>query len=92
MDSVLVPQEAANHLGAILLAFNRDISGSLLDEADQLANLGKTTAAVLIAGTVLEYLERSPSAGLIPPERRSEIDSWLGVNFAIRRRMAPPAH
>jgi hypothetical protein len=76
MNSVLVPEEAASHLGAILLAFNRGISGSLLNEAEELAKLGQTMAAVLIAGTVLEYLERGPAATLVPPGQRNEINSW----------------
>jgi hypothetical protein len=33
MTSVLVPDEAASHLGAILVAFNREIFASFLDEA-----------------------------------------------------------
>jgi hypothetical protein len=37
MPSVLVPDEAASHLGAILMAFNRQIFGSFLDEAEELA-------------------------------------------------------
>jgi len=57
MTSVLVPDEAASHLGAILLAFNRQIFGALLDEAGELAELGQAASAVLIAGTVLEYFE-----------------------------------
>jgi len=76
MDSVLVPEEAANHLGAVLLAFNRSISASLLDEAGELVNSGQTAAAVLIAGTVLEYVERSPASTLVPPAHKRELDSW----------------
>jgi len=76
MTSVLVPEEAASHLGAILLAFNREIFGSFLDEADELASLGLATSAVIIAGTVLEYFERSPSAGAPPPEHQSKIAAW----------------
>lgn len=76
MTSVLVPDEAASHLGAILLAFNRQIFGSFLDEADELAGSGQATAAVLIAGTVLEYFERSPSAGALPHEHRRQIAEW----------------
>src|ERR1700733_2996329 len=76
MASVLVPIEAASHLGAILLAFNRQIFGSFLDEADELAGLGQATAAVLIAGTVLEYFERGPYAGALPPEERRQIAEW----------------
>ena len=76
MTSVLVPEEAASHLVAILLAFNRQIFGSFLDEADELAELGQVTSAVLIAGTVLEYVERSPPAGVLPPEERRRIAEW----------------
>jgi hypothetical protein len=76
MTSVLVPDEAASHLGAILLAFNRQIFGSFLDEADELARLGQAASAILIAGTVLEYFERSPAAGVLPPERRGQIAEW----------------
>jgi hypothetical protein len=76
MTSVLIPEEAASHLGAILLAFNREIFGSFLDEADELAGLDLATSAVIIAGTVLEYFERSPSAGALPPEHRNEIVAW----------------
>lgn len=76
MTSVLVPEEAATHLGAILLAFNREIFGSFLDEADELAGLGQAPSAVLIAGTVLEYFERSPAARVLPPEHRSKIAAW----------------
>jgi hypothetical protein len=73
---ISVPDEAANHLGAILLAFNREIFGGFLDEADELAALGQVTSAVLIAGTVLEYVERSPAAGSLPIGTRSEIEAW----------------
>ena len=76
MTSIPVPEEAASHLGAILLAFNREIFGGFLDEADELAGLGQATSAVLIAGTVLEYFERSPSASVLPPKHRSEIEAW----------------
>jgi hypothetical protein len=76
MSSVSVPEEAASHLREILLAFNRDIFGSLLDEADQLAESGQETAAILIAGTLLEYLERSPGSDLVSPEHRAQIESW----------------
>ena len=74
MTSVPVPDEAATHLGAILLAFNREIFGGFLDEADELAALGQVTSAVLIAGTVLEYVERSPAAGSLLIGTRSEIE------------------
>jgi hypothetical protein len=76
MTSVLVPDEAAGHLGAILLAFNREIFGSFLDEAEELAALGQVTSAVLIAGTVAEYFLRSPAAGMLTPEHRGEIEAW----------------
>jgi hypothetical protein len=76
MTSVLVPEEAASHLGAILLAFNREIFGSFLDEADELAELGQATSAVLIAGTVLEYFQRSPTASVLPAEHRSKVAAW----------------
>lgn len=76
MSSVTVPEEAANHLGGILLAFNREIFGSLLDEAQQLAHEGQANAAVLIAGTILEYLERSPASQLMPPQHRGEVETW----------------
>ncbi len=76
MTSVLVPDEAASHLGAILLAFNREIFGSFLDEADELARLGQANSAVIIAGTVLEYFERSPAAAVLPPEQRHQVAEW----------------
>lgn len=76
MASVLVPDEAASHLGAILLTFNREIFGGFLDEADELAGLGLATSAILIAGTVLEYFVRSPAAGVLPPERLRQIAEW----------------
>lgn len=76
MGSIVVPEEAASHLAAIVLAFNRDVSGHLLDEAEELAALGHGAAAVLIAGTVLEYIERSPGAGLVAPEDRHQLESW----------------
>jgi hypothetical protein len=76
MTSVLVPDEAAGHLGAIFLAFNREIFSGFLDEAEELAALGMAASAVLIAGTVLEYFERSPTAVLLPLEQRREIGVW----------------
>lgn len=76
MASVLVPDEAASHLGALLLTFNRQIFGSFLDEAEELAGMGLTNSAILIAGSVLEYFERTPAAGVLPPERRSQIAEW----------------
>jgi hypothetical protein len=76
MASIPVPEEAASHLGAILLAFNREIFGSFLDEADELAELGQANSALLIAGTVLEYFERSPAASALPHEHRIEIAEW----------------
>jgi hypothetical protein len=76
MTSVLVPDEAAGHLGAILLAFNREIFGSLLSEAEELAGLGQATSAVLVAGTVIEYLEKSPTAELLSPTQRHEMEEW----------------
>ena len=84
MISVLVPDEAASYLGAILMAFNREIFGSFLDEADELVRSGQSASAVLIAGTVLEYFERSPVAGLLLPEHRSEIAAWR----QLRNRVA----
>ena len=66
MDSVSVPEEAATHLAAMILAFNRDVFASLLTEVDQLTDSGQIIAAVLIAGTVLEYVERSPIRTLVP--------------------------
>jgi hypothetical protein len=85
MASVLVPDEAASHLGAILLTFNRQIFGSFLDEADKLAGLGLATSAILIAGTVLEYFERSPAAGVLPPERRRQIAEWRELRNQVAR-------
>jgi hypothetical protein len=76
MTSVLVPDDAASHLGAILLAFNREIFGSLLDDANKLAISGQAAQAILIAGTVLEYTERSPIASALPPEIRRQIAEW----------------
>ncbi len=76
MPSVLVPEDAASLLSAIVLAFNREISGSLLDEADELVKLGLATSAVLIAGTVLEYVESGPVASAVPAEHRSEVAAW----------------
>ena len=76
MATVAVPEEAAIHLGALLWAFNREIFGTLLDEADELAKLGQAASAVIIAGTVLEYFERSPSASALPLEHRSKIAAW----------------
>ena len=76
MGSVSVAEEAANHLWAILLAFNRDIFGRLLQEADDLASSGQPNAAVLIAGTVLEYLEHSPASQCVPAESRDDVESW----------------
>ena len=55
MTPVLVPEEAATYLGAILLAFNRKIFGSLLDESDALAEGGHASSAVLIAGNESEF-------------------------------------
>lgn len=63
-------------MGAILFAFNREIFGSFLDEADELAGLGHAASAVLIAGTVLEYFEKSPAASVPPPGHRTEIAAW----------------
>ena len=80
---ISVPDEAANHLGAILLAFNREIFGGFLDEADELAALGQVTSAVLIAGTVLEYVERSPAAGSLPIGTRSEIEAWRRLRNSV---------
>jgi len=76
MASLPIPEEAVNHLGAMLLSFNRDISVQLLDEAEELASQGMTTSAVIISGTVLEYLERSPAVALLPDSRKSEFESW----------------
>jgi hypothetical protein len=76
MDCVRIPEEAANYLGAMLLSFNRDISGHLLDEAEKLASLGLTASAVIIAGTVLEYAGRSPAGIILPAARKSELEGW----------------
>jgi len=70
VTSVLVPEEAASHLAAILLAFNRQTIGTLLDEADELANSGLPTSAILIAGTVLEFIGSSSA----PPH--PEVAEW----------------
>jgi hypothetical protein len=83
MTPVLLPEEAATHLGAILLAFNREIFGSFLDESDALAEAGHASSAVLIAGTVLEYLERSPAANALPPEHQSDVAAWLQLRNQV---------
>jgi len=83
MTSVLVPDEAASHLGAILLAFNRQIFGSFpsanhtyRDEADELTASGQAASAILIAGTVLEYFEKSPASTVLPDAQRRRITEW----------------
>ena len=83
ITSVPVPDEAVGHLGAILVAFNREIFGSFLDEADELAALGQVASAVLIVGTVLEYVERSPGGGSLPIEARSEIEGWRRLRSQV---------
>jgi hypothetical protein len=70
VTSVLVPEEAASHLTAIQLALNRQTTGTLLDEADELANAGLPISAILIAGTVLEFIGSSP----VP--RHPEVAEW----------------
>jgi hypothetical protein len=54
MESVAIPEDAANHLWEMLLSFNRKTSGRLLDEAEELVAQGQMAPAVIIAGTVLE--------------------------------------
>ncbi len=84
MISVPVSEEAASHLGAILVAFNREIFSGFLDEAAELAELGQAGSAVLIAGTVLEYFERSPVAKAHSPGYGSETAVWR----ELRNRVA----
>ena len=84
MTSVAVSEEAASHLGAILVAFNREIFSGFLDEAAELAELGQVGSAVLIAGTVLEYFERSPVAKAHSPGYGSETAVWR----ELRNRVA----
>jgi hypothetical protein len=76
MTSVLVPDDAANHLGAMLLAFNRQIFAGFLDEAEELAREGLVASAIVIAGTVLEYLVKSPGAGLMRGEVNAQVSVW----------------
>jgi len=75
MESVAIPKDAANHLWEMLLSFNRETSGRLLDKAEELVAQGQTAPAVIIAGTVLEYVLRSPAVKLLAASRKSEFDA-----------------
>jgi hypothetical protein len=82
MASVLVPAEAAGHLGAILLAYNRQILVRFLDEADELARLNLSRSAILIAGAALEFFESTPRRACC--RHRSAAILPNGVNCEIR--------
>jgi hypothetical protein len=60
----------------MLLLFNRETSGRLLDEAEELVAQGRSAPAAIIAGTVLEYLLRSPAVKLLADSRKSEFNAW----------------
>jgi hypothetical protein len=91
MASVLVPAEAAGHLGAILLAYNRQILVRFLDEADELARLNLSRSAILIAGAALEFFESTPSAGVLSTQERRNITQWRQLRNQVAHTAVTPS-
>ena len=88
MAAPILPQEVAEHLEAAIQLSNRRVHLRFLDEAEALIALNLPTAAVRIAGVVLESI----LAGLreqVVSEDQQRLERWFELRNSVAHASAP---
>ena len=90
MAAPLLPQDVAEHLEAAIQLSNRRVHLRFLDEADLLLTFNLPTAAVLVAGVVLEEtLANLREQG--PSEMRQRMEKWSELRNGVAQAQVPAA-
>jgi hypothetical protein len=88
MAARILPQEVTEHLEAAIQLSNRHVHLRFLDEADALLTLDLPTAAVMVAGVVLEsILAGMGETGAI--EDRQRMEKWLELRHTVAHAHRP---
>ena len=88
MATVILPRDVSEHLAAAIELSNRRVHLRFLDEAEALIALNLPTAAVMVAGVVLESI----LTGLREPEAsqdRPQIEKWCELRNTVLHAHAP---
>ena len=88
MAAPILPQDVAEHLEAAIQLANRRVHARFLDEAELLLTFDLPTAAVLVAGVVLEAILAGPR-GQCRSQDRQRMEKWSELRNRVARSQAP---
>jgi hypothetical protein len=81
MASLILPEDVAEHLAAAIQLYDRRWRLRLLDEAQTLINLNLSTAAIVVAGIVMESMFQDASEA--PPQHQQQIAKWRDMRNRV---------
>jgi hypothetical protein len=87
MAAHILPQDVAEHLEAAIQLSNRRVHLRFLEEAEALLALNLPTAAVLVAGMVVESILAGPRDQVV--QERQRMERWSELRNGVAHALGP---